>query len=84
MIYYGNGLDMNLFLETTKKKRKKMNHKNKKLELAYRYSLPLQWILDKLEDGKGEEITMFDVLNAKHELDTLLEGWHFPPEESEN
>ena len=61
-----------------------MEHKNDKLELAYRYSMPLQWILDKLEDGVYNEITKFDVLNAKHELDTLLEGWNFPPEESEN
>jgi len=61
-----------------------MDHKNKKLEIMYRYSLPLQWVLDKLEDGKSEEITMFDVLNAKHELDILLEGWHFPINESNN
>lgn len=57
---------------------------NKKLEIMYRYSLPLQWILDKLEDGDVSSITNFDVFNARHELDTLLEGWSFPPERSDN
>jgi hypothetical protein len=64
-----------------KKRRMKMSseensHKQKKLEIMYRYSMPLQWVLDKVEDGKYDEISKFDILNAQHELDILMDGWH--------
>lgn len=61
-----------------------MTTPNEKLEIMYRFSMPLQWVLDKLMDDKSDEITKFDVANAQHELDVLLEGWHFPIEESDN
>lgn len=61
-----------------------MDHKQEKLAIEYRFAMPLQWILDKLEDGVYNDITKFDVMNAQHQLDTLMEGWHFPPEASDN
>jgi|DEB0MinimDraft_10_1074344.scaffolds.fasta_scaffold145469_2 hypothetical protein len=50
------------------------DHKQNKLAIEYRYSMPIQWILDMLEDGKPELIKKFDVLNAQHELDVLFNG----------
>ena len=46
------------------------NHKLEKLEISYRYAMPLHWILDKLEDGVYSDITRFDILNAKDSLDS--------------
>lgn len=50
-------------------------HKKDKDDIAYRYSMPLWWILDKLEEGKDKDIKSFDILNARHELDILTNGW---------
>ena len=61
-----------------------MTNNNEKLEIMYRYSMPIHWILDKLEDGVYSKITKFDICNARHELDIIMEGWNFPPEASDN
>ena len=59
------------------------DHKEDKINIEYRYSMPLQWILDMLEDDKPELIKKFDVLNAQHELDVLFNGLG-PITESDN
>ena len=47
-------------------------HKQSKIDIEYRYSMPLQWILDMLAKEKQKEIKKFDILNAQHELDILI------------
>ena len=80
--FYFNGVGMSIL--SKKKKRKMMSQYSKdKLESIYRYSMPLHWVLDKMEDGKYNEITKFDIYNAKHSLD-VIESCRFPPEESDN
>lgn len=56
------------------------DHKLEKLKNMYRYSMPLHWILDKLEDGVYDEITGFDIRNAKHSLDELENPLPIPRE----